>query len=47
VSIAKEVCGFPWPSATHRGAGKGVERENGAAHDCKKTAAQRLSTTLV
>jgi hypothetical protein len=47
VSIAKEVCGFPWPSATHRGAGKGVERENGAAHDRKKTAAQRLSTTPV
>ena len=43
--MAKEVGGFPCVSATHRGTGKRVAREDGAAHDCKKTAAQRLSTT--
>ncbi len=45
VSIAKEVGGFPCVSATHRGTGKRGARENGAANDRKKTAAQRLSTT--
>ncbi len=45
VRIAKEVGGFPCVSATHRGTGKRGARENGAAHDRKKTAAQRLSTT--
>jgi hypothetical protein len=43
--MAKEVGGFPYVSTIHRGTGKRVAREDGAAHDCKKTAAQRLSTT--
>jgi hypothetical protein len=47
VRSAKEVWGVAWVSATHRGAGKRVERENGAANDRKRTAAQRLSTTIV
>jgi len=38
------VCGLPCASATHRGTEKHGERENGAANDRKKTAAQRLST---
>src|SRR2546427_5382253 len=45
VSRAKAVGGFPCVLATHRGTGKRVVREDGAAHDCKKTAAQRLNTT--
>ena len=44
--VAKEVGGFPYVSTIHRGTGKRVAREDGAAHDCKQTAAQRLSTTL-
>mgnify|MGYP003393875958 CR=1 FL=1 len=45
VGMAKEVGGFTGVSAIQRGPGKRVAREDGAAHDCKKTAAQRLSTT--
>src|SRR5438105_13869608 len=46
VCMAKDVGGFPCVAATHRETGKRVAREDGAAHDCKKTAAQRLSTTI-
>src|SRR6266446_125966 len=45
VRMAKEVGGFPYVSTIYRGTGKRVAREDGAAHNCKKTAAQRLSTT--
>jgi hypothetical protein len=44
VRMAKEGGGFLCVSATHRGPGTRVVREDGAAHDCKKAAAQRLSS---